>query len=446
MNSIKVIVNCQAARRVVGSVALVIALGWSNALLAQGLPQYISFSPTAGPVGTVITVTGTGLAAVRAAWMGAAHDVGIANIGATQVKLTVPRDAVVGLAQLKINTAVGWGYSSTYFKVTAASSNNPNPTIAALTPASITAGAASFTLLVNGSNFVPSSAVHWGSGSLATTYVNKSQIRAVVPAMNIARPTRALVNVINSATGKGTANSASFTISSAVTSGPKLAQFNSYQTINANGENYSTLQFKSPTKAGATIWVAVTVSDYAGAHTISVTDSQGNVYKKLNQENDGAPGTQSIAHFYAANIPGDSSTPDTVTVVWGWDDYKGVLITEIVGATSASLVGYSGNIQNGLGAGFNNVTTAGIAVSAAQTPALMLALSMNTFGGLSNTGGSGFPGPTTGAGFTQQALLWNWGLPLATFETMNISTAGIVAPHFSALDKDYYVTEVAVFH
>ncbi len=446
MNGIQVMTSRISARRVVSSFALVLALGCSNVLLAQTAPQYISFSPTAGPVGTVITVSGTGLGSVKAAWMGAAHDVGIANVSATQVRLTVPRDAGVGLAQLKINTAAGWGYSSTYFKVTATNSNTPKPTIAGLTPASITAGAAAFTLVVHGGNFVPSSAVHWGSGSLVTTYISKSQIRAVVPATNIARPTRALVNVINSATGAGSEKSASFTINPAANSGPQLAQYNTYQTLNTNGENFSTVQFKSPTKAGATIWVAVTVSDYADAHSISVTDSQGNLYKKLNQENDGAPGSQSIAHFYAANIPGDSSTPDTVTVVWGWDDYKGILITEIVGASSAPLVGFSGNIQDGLDAGSNNVTSAGIAVSAAQTPALMLALSMNTFGGLSNTGGSGFPGPTAGTGFAQQALFWNWGLPLATFETMNISTAGIVAPHFNSLHKDYYVTEVAVFH
>jgi len=63
-----------------------------------------------------------------------------------------------------------------------------------------------------------------------------------------------------------------------------------------------------------------------------------------------------VAHFYAANIVGDSTTPDTITLTWSNDNYKGVLIAEISGTTSAPLAGHARNDQVGLGAGSNNVT------------------------------------------------------------------------------------------
>ena len=99
-------------------------------------------------------------------------------------------------------------------------------------------------------------------------------------------------------------------------------QFTSYQTSSNITTNDSTLQFKTATKTGDGIWVAVTGSDFAGAHTISVSDTQGNTYTLLDQKNDGPPGTQTVAHFYAANIVGDPATPDTITVHWGTDNYK----------------------------------------------------------------------------------------------------------------------------
>ncbi|MGA2190664.1 MAG: choice-of-anchor D domain-containing protein, partial [Steroidobacteraceae bacterium] len=226
---------------------------------------------------------------------------------------------------------------------------------------------------------------------------------------------------------------------------PQLVQYQTRQTIGNAGHNNNPVQFTSMTTAGDTIWVAVTLSDYAGIHTISVTDTQGNSFQELDQENDGTPGWQTVAHFYASNIAGDTTTPDIVTIVWSNENYKGVLITEIAGTTGAPLVAHSANIQDGLGAGSNNVTSGSITVGAAQTPALLLALSMNTTGGSSDLGGSGFGGPSAGTGFTPVATMWNWGTNLATFETAPVTAAGSVAALFNAPDTDSYVTVAAVF-
>jgi len=227
---------------------------------------------------------------------------------------------------------------------------------------------------------------------------------------------------------------------------PRLVQTNTFQTTDANFATDTTLRFNAVTKAGHTIWVAATVSDFGGAHAISVSDTQGNAYTLLDQVDDGAPGTQSVAHFYAANIVGDSTTPDTITVSWGNDDYKGVLIAEISGTTAAPLAGHASNDQVGLGAGSNNVTAGPIDLSSAQTPALLVALSMNTFGGTSDTGGTGFGGPAAGDGMTQVQMSWNWGANLATFATASVTGAESVSSLFSASGAGSYVTVVAAFH
>jgi hypothetical protein len=226
---------------------------------------------------------------------------------------------------------------------------------------------------------------------------------------------------------------------------PTVVQYTTYQTSGSNGETNSSVQFNTPTTAGNTIWVAVTMSDFAGVHALTVTDTQGNSYAELNQENDGSPGSQTLAHFYASNIIGDTTTPNTITLSSGYENYRGLLILEIGGTTASPLVGSSANIQDGLASGANTVTSGSITVAANQTPALLVALSMNTTGGSSDTGGSGFGGPASGTGFTQIAQMWNWGMNLGTFETAAVSSAGSVAALFNAPDMDSYVTVAAVF-
>jgi hypothetical protein len=254
------------------------------------------------------------------------------------------------------------------------------------------------------------------------------------------------LTVIDLAGGCGGGGGTSSSQGSTSSSVPRLVQTNIFQTTGSIFAIDTTVQFNAVTKVGDTIWVAATVSDIAGAHAISVSDTQGNVYTLLDQVNDGSPGTQSVAHFYAANIVGDGTTPDTITVVWSNDNYKGVLIAEISGTTAKPLAGHAVNDQVGLGAGSNNVTVGPIDLSSAQTPALLVALSMNTFGGTSDTGGTGIGGPTAGNGMTQVEMSWNWGVNLATFATASVTGAESVSSLFSASGAGSYVTVAAAFH
>jgi sugar lactone lactonase YvrE len=84
---------------------------------------------------------------------------------------------------------------------------SPSPAISSLSPAVATAGGASFTLTVNGSSFVATSVIYWGSTALTTQYVSASQLTAQVPAASIAAAGIATVTVQTPAPSGGTSNS-----------------------------------------------------------------------------------------------------------------------------------------------------------------------------------------------------------------------------------------------
>lgn len=82
------------------------------------------------------------------------------------------------------------------------------PVIASISPSTIIAGGASFTLTVNGSNFIPSSAVNWNGNQLSTAFVSAARLTAQVPMSRIANPGTATITVV----GPGTSNAVTVTI------------------------------------------------------------------------------------------------------------------------------------------------------------------------------------------------------------------------------------------
>ena len=79
-----------------------------------------------------------------------------------------------------------------------AQSTSPVPWIATpLVPGVVTPGSPSFTLTVNGANFVSGSVVYWNGSSLPTTFVSGSQLFAQIPASDVATATSGSVTVHN---------------------------------------------------------------------------------------------------------------------------------------------------------------------------------------------------------------------------------------------------------
>lgn len=102
---------------------------------------------------------------------------------------------------------VGCGYGSSYNSTTGTTSGTPK--LSALSPSSITAGGAAFTLTLTGSNFTTGSTVYWGTTALAGGYGSGTQVTAAISATMIANPGSVSVYVHSAG---GNSNSMTFTI------------------------------------------------------------------------------------------------------------------------------------------------------------------------------------------------------------------------------------------
>jgi hypothetical protein len=90
---------------------------------------------------------------------------------------------------------------------------NPVPLInQPLVPDAATPGGVGFTLTVNGTDFVLGAVVDWNGSALKTEFVSGSQLKARVPASDIATASTASVTVVNPSPGGGTSNVAFFSI------------------------------------------------------------------------------------------------------------------------------------------------------------------------------------------------------------------------------------------
>ena len=111
---------------------------------------------------------------------------------ATQLTATVPANLVQSPATVGIVVAQPNG-------VTSNSVSFPvlGPSISSLSPSSMAAGSAAFTITVNGSNFSSNAQVVFGGTTLATTFVNSGSLSATVTAPLIAVPAQVPVTVVN---------------------------------------------------------------------------------------------------------------------------------------------------------------------------------------------------------------------------------------------------------
>jgi hypothetical protein len=140
-------------------------------------PTVTSFTPTSGPVGTSVTISGTafsGATAVRFNGTAAGYVVN----SATQVTATVPAGATSGA--ISVTTPAGIGTSTTSYSITTV------PTKPAVTKLSPTSGKRGITVTVTGRGFgkrSPSSYVKFGT-TKCTKYVSWSatRIKCKVPA------------------------------------------------------------------------------------------------------------------------------------------------------------------------------------------------------------------------------------------------------------------------
>ena len=95
-------------------------------------------------------------------------------------------------------------------------SSHPTPAIAGLVPGMAIAGGADLTLTVQGSGFYAGSSVQWNGADRATTIVRPTELRAEIPAADIASGGTAAVTVFNAPPVGGTSSATPFTICEAL--------------------------------------------------------------------------------------------------------------------------------------------------------------------------------------------------------------------------------------
>ncbi len=127
--------------------------------------------------------------------------------------------------------------------------NYPSPTIAALSPASISAGRPTFTLTVTGYNFTPASSVSWSAAPLSALFVNTNTLTAQVPASLIQNPGTSNVTVTTPAPGGGTTLALTFVINPTISPTPQITSTSPTAvvagggsfTLTVNGTNFVSL-------------------------------------------------------------------------------------------------------------------------------------------------------------------------------------------------------------
>jgi hypothetical protein len=191
--------------------------------------------------------------------------------------------------------------------------SSPGFAITAITPSSAAAGAAGFTLTVDGIGFTPNSVVRWAGGNRTTQFVGATQLTATIPAGDIAVAGNFAITVTDPGQANPT-NSRTFTVipppfnitlltpqTAVVNSGAFSLQvdgvgFTSNSVVRWASSNRVTT-FVSPTRLNA----AITAADVSviGNFAITVTDP-------------GQPSPSNSLNFSVTAVPGQPPPNDNV--------------------------------------------------------------------------------------------------------------------------------------
>jgi hypothetical protein len=147
--------------------------GCNGTVTPPAAPSISSFSPTSGPVGTSVTINGSGFTGTTSVTIGGAS--ASFSIGSdSQLTAIVPANATSG--PIGVTAPGGNTTSSASFTVAQAA---PGPAITGISP---TSGRVGITITISGSHFTGATAVTFSGGvSAQFTAVGDTQIRATVP-------------------------------------------------------------------------------------------------------------------------------------------------------------------------------------------------------------------------------------------------------------------------
>ncbi len=90
--------------------------------------------------------------------------------------------------------------------------DNPAPTLTSISPNSASVGGPSFTLTVNGLDFLANSIINWNGSPRDTTYITSTQLTAAISALDLTASGTIPVTVTNPAPGGGTSEGRNFSV------------------------------------------------------------------------------------------------------------------------------------------------------------------------------------------------------------------------------------------
>jgi hypothetical protein len=256
---------------------------------AAAAPAIVSVSPTsvtAGGAAFTLTVTGSGFVSGSAVqWNGSARTTTFAS--ATQISAAILASdvATAGTGLVVVANPDGQKSAAASFTVSAP----VQPMLTSLSPSTVTAGGAAFTLTVNGTGFISGATVAWAGSARTTTFVSSTQLTAAISASDLANPGTVSVDVAQGSVRS--TNQLAFTVAAVVPTITSLssttivagsAGFN--LTVNGTGfTNAASVTFngsaKTTTFVSATqLTAAITAGDLSTALNATVDVMQGGVH------------------------------------------------------------------------------------------------------------------------------------------------------------------------
>ena len=217
-----------------------------------------------------------------------------------------------GNANLSVhNPTPGGGISNMSVFTISSNGNNPVPGITSTVPSNINAGASSFTITINGSNFTSSSVIYWNGTALTTTFISSTQISANVPSSLIATAGNANITVNNPSPGGGTTSPDVFMINPQGATSKKFL-FDATKAETAGNADWVIDEDNNPqripTPGQSTITSSSSESFWTGA-----LSSWGIALVKLGHNVETLPSTSHITYGNSSN-PQDLSNYDVFVI------------------------------------------------------------------------------------------------------------------------------------
>jgi hypothetical protein len=186
-------------------------------------PVLSSISPSTVTVGSgAFSLAATGSSFVQGSVVqvdGSARTTHFVNSTQITADLLAGDDSATGTHTITVFNPTPGGGTSGGTTLTVASQPNPVPVLSTLSPCGKVAGAAAFTLTINGASFVPGATATFNGAAVPVTFVSASQVTAAIPQSSVATaPSNDSVQVVvsNPSPGGGASGPAYFGIASKV--------------------------------------------------------------------------------------------------------------------------------------------------------------------------------------------------------------------------------------